>query len=71
VTYGRAVMVYSGEEEEVEARLSAMLEVGLTGWAMASTMRRIKIFMVRDDVNQLKMLEYETRQKTYVLKKRK
>ena len=58
VTCGRAVMLYSGEEE-VGAELDVVPNVELTDWAIARGTRsmRTKGFIVRDNVIELNALK--------------
>lgn len=64
VTCGRAVMLYSGDDE-VGAEPDAVLDVELTDWAIARGTRRKrrKRFMMGDDVIELNMLEVEGRRR--------
>jgi len=64
VTCGRAVMLYSGDDE-VGAEPDAVLGVELTDWARARDTRsnRRKRFMMGDDVIELNILEAEGRRR--------
>jgi hypothetical protein len=58
VTWGRAVMVYSGDKEDIAAALGVALDVELTNWAMARATRRerMKRFIVGEEVMELNIL---------------
>lgn len=73
VTCGRAVMLYSGEEE-VGAELGELLDIDDTDdWAMVRGTRRsgMKTFMVRNTVVELDTLEFELERRSVLLKMRK